>query len=556
MRREVRLVQTDDVASLGLLRCGEAGHEYGWSPMADVGCPRAQSVGYPSCTNVTGRMAARRPSRHAWRCLTAAAVIGAPLVVAQVGSGQAPAGAASGAGTYCGAINTAQIDGGRYIFQTDEWNSNQTQCVSTDGNADFTVTQSSIHNNTAAAPGSFPSIYEGCHWGYCTAGNDLPIRLSAMGDPSASWSTSQTGSGSYDVAFDLWFNQSPSTGGAPNAGELMVWLNSNGGVQPAGSPVAIVNIDGYRLQVWNGPGGDGPDTTYVIMGGTSSVSNLDLGNIIRDAESRGYLQASSYLLSVEAGFELWNGGAGLTTNSFSFSPRAPFVGAAPTADGNGYWEAAANGGVFSYGDAQFYGSMGATPLNRPVVGIGSTPDGRGYWEVASDGGVFAFGDAQFYGSTGGIHLNQPVVGIASTPDGKGYWEVATDGGVFAYGDAQFYGSMGGTPLNRPVVGIASTPDGKGYWEAASDGGVFAFGDARFYGSTGSIHLNQPVVGITRVPDGNGYWEVATDGGVFSFGDAQFYGSSAGTGQSVVDLFPAAGGAGYTLVDSDGTAAAF
>ncbi|MHB1763455.1 MAG: hypothetical protein ACYCS4_12085, partial [Acidimicrobiales bacterium] len=64
---------------------------------------------------------------------------------------------------------------------------------------------------------------------------------------------------------------------------------------------------------------------------------------------------------------------------------------------------------------------------------------RGYWEVASDGGVFAFGDAQFYGSMGAKSLAAPVVGIASTPDGRGYWEVASDGGVFAFGDAQFYG---------------------------------------------------------------------------------------------------------------------
>ncbi len=94
------------------------------------------------------------------------------------------------------------------------------------------------------------------------------------------------------------------------------------------------------------------------------------------------------------------------------------------------------------------------------------PPPTGYWEVASDGGIFAFGDAAFYGSMGGKPLNQPVVGIAATPDGKGYWEVASDGGIFAFGDAAFYGSMGGQPLNQPVVGLAATPDGKGYWEVA------------------------------------------------------------------------------------------
>jgi hypothetical protein len=34
--------------------------------------------------------------------------------------------------------------------------------------------------------------------------------------------------------------------------------------------------------------------------------------------------------------------------------------------------------------------------------------------VASDGGIFSFGDAQFYGSEGSQHLNRPVVGIAAS----------------------------------------------------------------------------------------------------------------------------------------------
>ncbi len=72
--------------------------------------------------------------------------------------------------------------------------------------------------------------------------------------------------------------------------------------------------------------------------------------------------------------------------------------------------------------------------------MASTPDGGGYWLVASDGGIFSFGDAQFYGSTGAIHLNKPIVGMAATPDGTGYWLMASDGGIFTFGDAPFDGS--------------------------------------------------------------------------------------------------------------------
>ncbi len=81
-------------------------------------------------------------------------------------------------------------------------------------------------------------------------------------------------------------------------------------------------------------------------------------------------------------------------------------------------------------------------------------NGKGYWLVASDGGIFSFGNAGFYGSTGNLTLNKPIVGMASTPDGKGYWLVASDGGIFSFGDASFYGSTGNLTLNKPVVGMS------------------------------------------------------------------------------------------------------
>jgi hypothetical protein len=80
----------------------------------------------------------------------------------------------------------------------------------------------------------------------------------------------------------------------------------------------------------------------------------------------------------------------------------------PTPDGNGYWLAGADGGVFAFGDAGFYGSAAGKPLDQPVVGITSMPDGGGYWLMARDGGVFAYGDAPFLGCAVTIQLNQPI----------------------------------------------------------------------------------------------------------------------------------------------------
>jgi SpoIID/LytB domain protein len=89
-----------------------------------------------------------------------------------------------------------------------------------------------------------------------------------------------------------------------------------------------------------------------------------------------------------------------------------------------------------YGPAQLESLPGGTSPVGVSGGVG------GYWINAADGGVFSFGNAQFHGSTGGMRLNQPVVGMASTHDAGGYWEVASDGCVFSFGDAQFHGSTG------------------------------------------------------------------------------------------------------------------
>ena len=199
----------------------------------------------------------------------------------------------------------------------------------------------------------------------------------------------------------------------------------------------------------------------------------------------------------------------------------------PPAGGAAYRMVAADGGIFSFGAAPFYGSTGGMHLNQPIVGMATTPDGGGYWLVAADGGIFPFGDARGLGSTGSVHLNQPIVGMAATPDGGGYWLVAADGGIFPFGDAIGLGSTGSVRLNRPIVGMAATPDGGGYWLVASDGGIFPFGNARGLGSTGSLRLNQPIVGMAATADGGGYWLVASDGGVFAFGDAPFLGSMGG-----------------------------
>ncbi len=232
------------------------------------------------------------------------------------------------------------------------------------------------------------------------------------------------------------------------------------------------------------------------------------------------------------------------------------VDIASTSTGLGYWAVAADGGVFSFGDAPFFGSMGGRALNQPVVDLVPTADGKGYWLVAGDGGVFAFGSAVAPASNPlpGSRLNTPVV-AASRSGTSGLLLTAGDGGVFALGGAAFHGSMAGRPLNQPVVDIVTSASGQGYWLVAGDGGVFAFGDAPSVAGNPlpGMRLNQPVVGAVRAGTGPGLWLAAGDGGVFALAGAPSYGSAAGSAlaKPVSGIAAPPAGGGYWLSARDG-----
>jgi hypothetical protein len=210
----------------------------------------------------------------------------------------------------------------------------------------------------------------------------------------------------------------------------------------------------------------------------------------------------------------------------------------------GYWLVGSDGGIFTFGAANFYGSTGNLVLQRPVVGIVTTADHGGYWLDASDGGVFSFGDTSFYGSIPGlgIHpagsglpdsLNAPVVGMVPSFDDHGYFMVASDGGVFAFGDAQFEGSCPGIGgCSGSAVAVVPDLDGHGYWLVTSTGNVYAFGDAGNYGAPGP--QSSPITSAASDLDyyfagaKGGYWILDANGQVFCYGDATCSGSHPST----------------------------
>ncbi len=258
-------------------------------------------------------------------------------------------------------------------------------------------------------------------------------------------------------------------------------------------------------------------------------------------------------------------------DQFSYQPPAPPTTTPTTTPASqpvvqhGYWLVGGDGGIFTFGSAQFHGSTGNLQLQRPVVGITPTQSHNGYWLDASDGGIFSFGDAGFYGSIPGLgihpagtpgnvrRLNAPVVGMVPSSDGSGYFMVASDGGVFAFGDAKFEGSCPGIGgCSGAAVAVMPDATGNGYWLVTATGHVYTFGDAPYYGAPGPIGS---VTSAARTPDGKGYWILFSNGSVTQFGDAPGLGTlpfgATGSFGPASALFSSADGQGYWIGTADG-----
>jgi hypothetical protein len=129
------------------------------------------------------------------------------------------------------------------------------------------------------------------------------------------------------------------------------------------------------------------------------------------------------------------------------------------------------------------------------VGMTPTPDGRGYWFTAKDGGVFAYGDAGFYGSLGSVPQARPIVAITSTSDGQGYWFTNNNGAVSAYGDAPYWGSAPQV-INKPIVGLAEAAGTGNFTGSSYASGSFGYDISNF--QTTNLPPSPHTIGVVEV----------------------------------------------------------
>jgi hypothetical protein len=250
---------------------------------------------------------------------------------------------------------------------------------------------------------------------------------------------------------------------APSSAQAAV--SGSVSVQPTSGPVGsavTVQLSGKNCgQLVFEAAGNGPDTALDASGGAITLHALipSFVGLYPSAPVRAgrYQFAASCTTGPNFG-DFTNVVAPFTVTSAAIPPGR-FVAMAPTPNGGGYWLAQAGGGVYSFGDAMFHGSLpgiGVVP-GAPIVAMAATADGGGYWLVDAQGGIYAFGDAFFEGSLPGLHVipAAPIVGISAVADFGGYWLVGADGGEFAFGNAEYCS----TQRIIPAVSMAIHPPG-------------------------------------------------------------------------------------------------
>jgi hypothetical protein len=215
---------------------------------------------------------------------------------------------------------------GAYGIQNDVFNIGTSMAMTASyGNGQVGFTATPMWSGSSL--NAFPSIVSG----WVTGGNFVSggqggyaggKTIGALSSVKSNWAWSAGGASSnWDAAYDVWFasNQDPLKAGT----ELMVWVGHSN-VSPIGGQTNAVTISGAP-GTWTYSTGTNPTNqpviSYVSSSNITNVSALDLLPFFKDAANNGRasLSSGSYLLSVQAGFELYSGGNTWTTTSYSIN---------------------------------------------------------------------------------------------------------------------------------------------------------------------------------------------------------------------------------------------
>ena len=225
----------------------------------------------------------------------------------------------------CGRYATTRVQHSRYVVMNNVWGATTAQCVEVRSDGAFRVARSE-HRNDDEAAAAYPSIYAGCHWGHCTRGANLPMRVDRLSAARSTWRIATGAPGIWNATYDLWFHTTTRDQPQPGrrraddlAGLLGRREPQRHGRRPQraargghlGHLVRGLDLELHRVRAYQSH----LVRTRTSTCGPSSTTRSAAGTSARRGTSA----------AIEAGFEIWRDGAGLESKSFSVTTKGPAV---------------------------------------------------------------------------------------------------------------------------------------------------------------------------------------------------------------------------------------
>jgi hypothetical protein len=212
--------------------------------------------------------------------------------------------------------------GKQYVMKNDNYGG-RSECITHRRHqVGFTVTRSGASSHGLAAM-AYPFVLYGCSWGTCSKRSGLPAPVSHVRKATASWSFTGRAPGKWAAAIDVWFGKQRSAWRHQAQGtELMIWLNA-GQFPPRRAEIVRIGHRRWYVHHWTARIGRA-QWNYVQIRAVrpvTSVHKLAIRPIVARVERMGLVRPNWWMLNIESGFEIWHGGRGLASHSFSASVR-------------------------------------------------------------------------------------------------------------------------------------------------------------------------------------------------------------------------------------------
>jgi len=292
---------------------------------------------------------------------------------------------------------------------------------------------------------------------------------------------------------------------APTTQNFSLTANANGGTGA---------VSGTVTSASGGTAVPGATVTDSSSGGSATTDNRGNYTLANLAPGSHSLTAAAATFKASPP-QLAAVAAGQTSPGPRFS-LAPITG--------GYSILNTAGGIYSFGDASYWGNLIDHQYPGPAVGLAETPGGHGYNILTTAGAIYSFGDANYFGNLLDHRYPGPATALSYTPRGGGYAILNSAGGIYTFGDAGYYGNLIDHTYPGTAVGLAYTSTGNGYWILTTSGALYSFGDANYFGNLIDHGYRGVAASVSAAKDGNGYAILTTHGAVYAFGSQPLLGS--------------------------------